>query len=116
MPEGAIYVGRPTRWGNPFKVGDPNLAGTIDFIPINQVSLEFVLIAYERWAKKYLTDLSPLRGKDLACWCPVWECDAGHKFAEEIGYSRVIKHCPKCGRALRRSECHADILLELASQ
>lgn len=21
MPEGAIYVGRPTKWGNPFKVG-----------------------------------------------------------------------------------------------
>jgi hypothetical protein len=22
MPEGAVYVGRPSRWGNPFKVGD----------------------------------------------------------------------------------------------
>lgn len=22
MPEGAIYVGRPTKWGNPAKVGD----------------------------------------------------------------------------------------------
>jgi hypothetical protein len=22
MPQNAIYVGRPTRWGNPFKIGD----------------------------------------------------------------------------------------------
>lgn len=86
MPEGAIYVGRPTKWGNPFRVGDPNLGGTIDFVPINQVSLDLVLIAYERWAKKYHTDLSALRGKDLACWCRLDQ------------------------------PCHADILLELANQ
>jgi hypothetical protein len=24
MPEGAIYVGRGTRWGNPFRIGTPN--------------------------------------------------------------------------------------------
>lgn len=24
MPEGAIYVGRPSRWGNPFAVGGPS--------------------------------------------------------------------------------------------
>ena len=24
MPAGAVYVGRPTRWGNPWKVGDPH--------------------------------------------------------------------------------------------
>ena len=24
MPEGAVYVGRPSKWGNPFKVGDRN--------------------------------------------------------------------------------------------
>lgn len=23
MPKGAVYVGRPTRWGNPYKVGTP---------------------------------------------------------------------------------------------
>lgn len=25
MPEGAVYVGRPTKWGNPFRVVNPNL-------------------------------------------------------------------------------------------
>ncbi|AMS02813.1 hypothetical protein SEA_YEEZY_68 [Gordonia phage Yeezy] len=24
MPEGAVYVGRPTRWGNPFALGSPS--------------------------------------------------------------------------------------------
>lgn len=24
MPEGAVYVGRPTRWGNPFRIGSPS--------------------------------------------------------------------------------------------
>lgn len=22
MPDGAVYVGRPTKWGNPFRIGD----------------------------------------------------------------------------------------------
>ena len=22
MPEGAVYVGRPSRWGNPWRIGD----------------------------------------------------------------------------------------------
>src|SRR5438128_309262 len=26
MPPGAIYVGRPTRWGNPYRVGEPGVA------------------------------------------------------------------------------------------
>lgn len=24
MPEGAVYVGRPSKWGNPFKIGGPS--------------------------------------------------------------------------------------------
>lgn len=24
MPEGTVYVGRPTQWGNPFAVGSPH--------------------------------------------------------------------------------------------
>jgi hypothetical protein len=57
-----IYVGRPTRWGNPFVVGiDGNL--------------EEVMIKYRDWLQKKLEDdpnfLEPLRGKNLACWCPL---------------------------------------------
>ncbi len=55
MPEGAVYVGRPSKWGNPFAVGD-DIAG----LDATGFFAEFV-------APKL--DLRELRGKDLACWC-----------------------------------------------
>jgi len=62
MPQNAIYVGRPTIWGNPFRVG-------VDGIR------EEVLRKYEEWLRGELVNhpkmLEPLRGKDLACWCPL---------------------------------------------
>jgi len=62
MPENAVYVGRPTKWGNPFKVG---IDGNLDE----------VLQKYEKYLKVRINldphFLSPLRGKDLACWCPL---------------------------------------------
>ena len=48
MPEGAVYVGRPTPWGNPYRIGDDTVR--------NQ--------ANPTW-------LALLRGHDLACWCPL---------------------------------------------
>lgn len=58
MPEGVVYVGRPSMWGNPFDKGDP-----------------LTLPKYEQFVKDslYLQPhfLNPPRGKDLACWCPV---------------------------------------------
>jgi len=77
MPPSAVYVGRPTRWGNPFKV-------SVDG------DLEEVLRKYRKDLEGRLVSepdfLEPLRGKDLACWCPL---------------TRL---------------CHADILLELANR
>jgi hypothetical protein len=60
LPEGAIYVGRPTRWGNPYRIelGTP---------PIRAVAL------FRDYAEQRLREepdwLEPLRGKDLVCWC-----------------------------------------------
>lgn len=54
MPEGAVYVGRPTKWGNPFS--------TADFTASDAVACFADEIAPR-------LDLLPLRGKDLACWC-----------------------------------------------
>lgn len=62
MPDGAIYVGRPTKWGNPCTIqeyGSPELA----------------VIAFNTWlftsrgGKKLLEQVNELRGKDLVCWC-----------------------------------------------
>ena len=57
----AVYVGRPTKWGNPYKV--------------SEVGLRDALGLYGAWLiTKLLEDpkfLEPLRGKDLVCWCPL---------------------------------------------
>lgn len=66
MPEGAVYVGRPTIFGNPFPVNDDYNA----------------LAMFRRWIEgkrgtgggglrrlALLVRLAELRGKDLACWC-----------------------------------------------
>lgn len=29
MPENTVYVGRPSKWGNPFTIGKKNPCGTI---------------------------------------------------------------------------------------
>jgi len=62
MPPNAVYVGRPTIWGNPFE-----MKTEVDRIP--------VIMAYEEWLRGELVDrpnmLEPLKGKDLACWCPL---------------------------------------------
>ena len=67
MPDGAVYVGRPTKWGNPFKMIDPTRLG-------HQEAVE----RFRRWIgrlddkRDYLREVrAELRGKDLVCWCPV---------------------------------------------
>jgi hypothetical protein len=61
MPPNTVYVGRPTRWGNPFKVGPD---GTLEEV-----------IKYRTWLEERLKTepdlLEPLRAKNLACWCPL---------------------------------------------
>jgi hypothetical protein len=64
MPRNTVYVGRPTKWGNPFKIG------------VNG-NHEDVLRKYRTWVMQKLAKqpdfLAPLRGKDLACFCKIAE-------------------------------------------
>jgi len=77
MPENAIYVGRPSKYGNPFKVE-------------REEQREAAIRMYERHLRNELIKdphfLDPLKGKDLACWCPL--------------------HKP----------CHADVILKLLKE
>jgi hypothetical protein len=88
MPEGAVYVGRPTRWGNEITPTMPDVWGR----PLGvERAVDLYRIATLRWIDEYDDRdaveawLAPLRGRDLACWCPLDQ------------------------------PCHADVLLELAN-
>lgn len=71
MPENTLKVDRTTRWGNPFPIGKegplgrvaPDAAGAVGFFE------DMLRDPEMRQAAGYPSDLSPLRGKSLACWC-----------------------------------------------
>lgn len=105
-PENTVYVGRPGKWGNPFRVGgyfmigdparrrgpfgliwceaDPAYADSrFTLIEDRATAVEF----YRRLiAVSPPRDIGFLRGKNLACWCAL------------------------------DKPCHADVLLEIANQ
>jgi len=62
MPPDTIYVGHPTRWGNPY------------FKASNMTRAQKVM-AYESWIRTMPVLLSGIRrelsGKNLACFCPL---------------------------------------------
>lgn len=94
MPENTIYVGRPSRWGNPCSPQN----GTHIVMHHNKV-VSSRPMTIEECVRRFRDDvmdgsigLSPdeirehLRGKNLACWCSL------------------------------NQPCHADVLLEIANQ
>jgi hypothetical protein len=62
----AVYVGRPTQWGNPYVIGKDGNRDT-------------VIAKYRGWLLRnpeLLAQLPTLRGKKLACWCAPQACHA----------------------------------------
>ena len=128
MPEGAVYVGRGTRWGNPFRVGKTQMRsprldgqpgweregllcktsgeghafhhgdGQVTRHDIRDATAQECVDLYREWVtgRPVVLGWIPqgmvaeirehLRGRDLACWCPL---DA---------------------------PCHADVLLDIANE
>lgn len=77
-PEGVIYVGRPSEWGNPWRVGG-KAHGAID--PATAVAhYDHALMNGELKGKDgtaLIDRIQELRGRDLACWCdPNQPCHA----------------------------------------
>jgi hypothetical protein len=61
MPENTVYVGRPTKWGNPYQVTAPATIGyRKKVIEMYEASMSMML---KQDAKK------ELKGKNLACFC-----------------------------------------------
>lgn len=63
MPEGAIYVGRGSKWGNPYRVDRHSTPADATY-------------RYRTWLWHMLDtkklDITELRdAKHLACWCPL---------------------------------------------
>lgn len=108
MPEGAVYVGRPSKWGNPFsemQIGGayPSLTADQvhvmavrqfeDLVRANRPIVHNERIVGGRGDREIVTYTYPARdeivadlaGKDLACWCDLGEM------------------------------CHADVLLRVAN-
>lgn len=71
IPEDAIYVGRPSKWGNPYHVGARAPGG-------KRWTREQVIAAYERLLRDtgLIKDIGELRGHDLVCWCAPLACHA----------------------------------------
>lgn len=61
MPAGAVYVGRPTRWGNPYPVTEHGAVAAVARYRL-MLSADVELLAAAR---------SELAGWSLACWCPL---------------------------------------------
>ncbi len=72
IPKGieCVYVGRPTRWGNPFILDNVN----------DDVKRDCVIAQYETYLIGQPTLVADvrrtLRGKHLSCWCFPKPCHA----------------------------------------
>jgi hypothetical protein len=74
-PATAVFVGRGTRWGNPFKIGDPGPDGA----PMTRadVTTAYALYWSDAPPDALATMRAVLRGRDLLCWCrPDQTCHA----------------------------------------
>lgn len=84
LPAGAVYVGRPTIFGNPFerraRIGhkrsvilyDAWLRGIADRYVLARAGFSTAEIdALRRWRTLLVQALPTLRGRDLQCWCPL---------------------------------------------
>ena len=68
MPEGVVYVGRGSRWGNPFAVGKMYL--TVAAGPQPVVDAEQAVRLYREAMRPLAHQIrQSLQGKTLACWC-----------------------------------------------
>lgn len=96
MPENTVVVSRPSRWGNPWRVGDQYIPDAAEAVRRFRCAvLGFTSNGSfcepqahpDSYIGRIIADAPrDLRGKNLACWCALDE------------------------------PCHADVLLELANQ
>lgn len=67
LPDGAVYVGRPSRWGNPFTVEKYGRAHAIELYR------QMLRAPGAGWM---IEDLAALKPTALVCWCAPLPCHA----------------------------------------
>lgn len=72
-----VYIGRPSKWGNPFPVDQEN-------------SRAEVIERYRAWVQRQpalMASLHELKGKRLGCWCKPAAChgDVLRELVEMLG-------------------------------
>jgi hypothetical protein len=105
-PEGSSYVGRPTRFGNPYRLVAQDGGWSVQFgdhgggvgtFPTDAEARRYATEAFRVWinlpeqADTLRLFRALLHGRDLTCWCPP----------------------PQPGQP---DHCHGAVLLELANQ
>ncbi|ABL68371.1 DUF4326 domain-containing protein [Paracoccus denitrificans] len=95
LPADAVKVDRSTRWGNPWRVGEPDITDAAEAVRRFAHAVEGFMsngsycrpVAHpDSHIGRIISGIGDLRGKDLACWCPLDQ------------------------------PCHADVLLRLANR
>ncbi len=74
VPKDAVYIGRPSKWGNPYTHHERGTAASF-----RVATREEAVESYRWWITEgggtwLLADLHELRGKDLVCWCNPLAC------------------------------------------
>lgn len=128
MPEGAVYVGRPTRWGNPFQAYKCDCCGYWDVRDDNDVSY-LVNHAYVRqphiradrmtWTTRYEAVIKAVRlyADEATCWLGGWQVTRPDLYAAlpSLAGRDLACWCPLEDAEGRPVPCHADVLLALAN-
>lgn len=115
MPAGSVYVGRPTKWGNPYRVvwsGGDSFAIWVESRSLEQhtdqaSALRRVVELYQDHAASLAAAArDELAGKTLVCWCPAdvpCHADVLLALANDVDCLHPGDHtrplnCPDCGR------------------
>jgi len=107
MPENTIYVGRPTIYGNPFKVGTKFWTNR-DFL-VEIVNLEQSLYWYKQWMNQEPSKVYPVawnKRNDDGDFVLITRPD----LKKLHGYTALACWCKE------GEPCHADVLIELLNK
>jgi len=76
IPPDAVYVGRHSKWGNPFEIGRPLPGSDGHGATREEVIAEYRSWLLNVWIPQGALNLDELRGKALVCWCAPLPCHA----------------------------------------